>query len=624
MCRTLRAFVFIVFGTALAVGGADPVFSQSASWSTVDVGSVGVGGSASSNPNGRFKVAGEGTDIWSTADGFFFVYQTLAADGEISARVSSLQNTDGWAKAGLMIRQSLVSGAVNASVVLTPLNGIAFQHRAAVDGATARTSFTGKVPSWLRLVRTEGRVAAYQSADGKNWSALGTQPVPLQGSVFVGLAVTSHRPAKLTNAVFESVSVKASTAPPAGPVAAWAFDEGMGRVARDSAGANDGAVSGAAWTTSGRHGGGLAFDGIDDLVTVPDVPALRASSGVTVSAWLKPLTLAGWRSVAAKEGDNQLAYGVYANSDILRPLGVVGGGTSNCQVAGTTQLPLGTWSHVALTVDGQVARLYVNGAEAGARTPAGALLQTTGALQIGGNSVWGDWFHGTIDDVRVYDRGLSAAEVEADMNTAVPSTPLVDHTPPVVAITSPTPGATVTGVVTVTATAADDIEVAGVQIRVGTASLGPVLTEPPYASAFDATALAAGTYTLTAVATDAAGNEAVSAPVTVTVQNPLPPVANVTALEFTSTDHMAVSPAGIPVIDAYELEIWNAGADPATGTPYRTVSIGKPGGTSSLIRVDQRTFLESLPKGQEFFATVVAAGPGGTARSGPSNTFSLR
>ena len=45
------------------------------------------------------------------------------------------------------------------------------------------------------------------------------------------------------------------------------------------------------------------------------------------------------------------------------------------------------------------------------RTQAGTLVTSTGALRIGGNTIWGEWFTGTIDDVRVYDRALTAAEI---------------------------------------------------------------------------------------------------------------------------------------------------------------------------------------------------------------------
>ena len=98
--------------------------------------------------------------------------------------------------------------------------------------------------------------------------------------------------------------------------------------------------------------------------------------------------------------------------------------------AGTSQLPLNTWTHVAATYDNTTLRLYVNGVQAGSRAVTGALLTSTGALRIGGNSVWGEFFAGRIDEVRIYNRALSPGEIQTDMNTPL-GTPPPDSTPPV-------------------------------------------------------------------------------------------------------------------------------------------------------------------------------------------------
>ncbi len=86
----------------------------------------------------------------------------------------------------------------------------------------------------------------------------------------------------------------------------------------------------------------------------------------------------------------------------------------------TAQLPLNAWTHLAATHDGTTLRLYVNGVQVGSRPVAGALLTSTGALRIGGNSIWGEFFQGRIDEVRIYNRALSAAELQTDMNTPLP------------------------------------------------------------------------------------------------------------------------------------------------------------------------------------------------------------
>src|SRR5439155_10613614 len=100
-------------------------------------------------------VRGSGEDIWDTADGFHFAFQPWQGDGEIIARVESQDDTDGWAKAGVMFRETLSPSARNAFLFVTPRNGTAFQARPA-PGAT--TTFTrgpgwGAAPFWVRLTR---------------------------------------------------------------------------------------------------------------------------------------------------------------------------------------------------------------------------------------------------------------------------------------------------------------------------------------------------------------------------------------------------------------------------------------------------------------------------------------
>ena len=98
----------------------------------------------------------------------------------------------------------------------------------------------------------------------------------------------------------------------------------------------------------------------------------------------------------------------------------------------------------------------------------------------------------------------------------------LDGTPPSVSITTPTAGAIVAGTVTVAATATDNVGVIGVQFKLDGANLGPEDTTAPYSISWNTTAATQGSHTLTAVARDAAGNQAISS-VTVTVGPPPPP-----------------------------------------------------------------------------------------------------
>jgi hypothetical protein len=202
-----------------------------------------------------------------------------------------------------------------------------------------------------------------------------------------------------------------------GLVAAYGFEEATGTTALDSSGNGyTGKLEGPARTRSGRFGRALSLDGVNDMVTVA---AELHASRVTVEAWVYPTALSGWRSVVMKEAQNGLVFGLYAHDNQPHPAMTVGVERVDYSAGGLAALPLNAWSHLAATYDGTTIRLYVNGIETGTATGAGALPESANPLRIGGNSVWGEYFKGRIDEVRIYDRALSAAEITADMNRAV-------------------------------------------------------------------------------------------------------------------------------------------------------------------------------------------------------------
>lgn len=199
---------------SLSVTGNGTTLASSATttWASADVGAVGVAGSTSQSGT-TFTVRGSGSDIWGTADGFHFVHQKLRYNGEVIARVASLTNTHGWAKAGVMFRSDLTSGAAYAFMPLTPSSGASFQYRTA---AGAQAQMSGQdwgvgVPQWVRLVRSGNTITAYTSSDRANWKQQGTATIALPEEAYVGLAVTAHNNATLNTAVFEQPSVLAAT-----------------------------------------------------------------------------------------------------------------------------------------------------------------------------------------------------------------------------------------------------------------------------------------------------------------------------------------------------------------------------------------------------------------------------
>jgi hypothetical protein len=216
------------------------------------------------------------------------------------------------------------------------------------------------------------------------------------------------------------VQVSVNNTASGGLVGAWSFNEGSGNTVTDASGkGNPGTISGATRTTSGKYGGALTFDGVNDLVTVADANTLDLTTAVTMEAWVRSTKAGGWRTVAIKEAPNHLVYGLYGNTGGNKPSGqVVINGTDN-EVRGTSALTLLSWTHLAMTWDGATQRFYVNGALVSSKTTSGVMSNSTGALRFGGNGVWGEYFTGQLDELRIYSRALSASEITADMSTPV-------------------------------------------------------------------------------------------------------------------------------------------------------------------------------------------------------------
>src|SRR6185503_13319193 len=221
-----------------------------------------------------------------------------------------------------------------------------------------------------------------------------------------------------------------------GLVAAYAFNEGAGTTLTDISGNNNnGSIGGATWSTSGKFGNALVFDGTSTRVTVPNSASLQLTSGMTLEAWVFPtVTPTNWRSVVDKNVDGY--YLMASTSSGNRP-GVGGTWTGgNQNTIGPSVLAVNTWTHLAATFDGATVRLFVNGVQVATQAQTGALATKTGTLQIGGDS-YGEYFAGRIDDVRIYNRALSPTEIQVDMNTAVDGAPPSDSVPPTVALTTP-------------------------------------------------------------------------------------------------------------------------------------------------------------------------------------------
>jgi glucose/arabinose dehydrogenase len=182
-----------------------------APWRTTDIGRQNIFGNASINA-GTFTLSASGRDIYNMDDHFRFVYQSFTGDCDIRARVTGMTNTNAWAKAGVMIRETLQPNSKHAMTILTPTSGTSFQRRLTTAGATASTNGGGAPPYWVRLVRRGGNFTAYTSSDGSAWTQIGTPvTVSMNSTVFAGLVVTSHNTAALCTATMTDVSVMPGT-----------------------------------------------------------------------------------------------------------------------------------------------------------------------------------------------------------------------------------------------------------------------------------------------------------------------------------------------------------------------------------------------------------------------------
>ena len=163
---------------------------------------------------GRYTIQGDlhvlqgsGADIWGTADAFYYVYTPLLGDGEITARVVSVTNTNSWAKAGAMIRETLDPGSRHATEVVTPGSGVAFQRRIATNGSSQSNHGNSlSAPYWVRIVREGNTFSGYYSPDGANWTHHGSEIIDMAEDVYVGLCVTSHSDGALCAAAFDHVT----------------------------------------------------------------------------------------------------------------------------------------------------------------------------------------------------------------------------------------------------------------------------------------------------------------------------------------------------------------------------------------------------------------------------------
>jgi regulation of enolase protein 1 (concanavalin A-like superfamily) len=578
---TALTFSLVMCAAAAHTAAADPAPSP---WVARDIGTPAIAGASTFDPvHDAFTLTGAGADIWGVADQFHFTYQQITGDVDIIARVDSVLHTDEWSKAGVMIRSSLSAGAAQAFALVSAQKGVAFQSRAQVNGTS--TNIYGEAvaaPRWVRLLRAGTRVTAYSSSDGAAWKTIGSASIALGSSAYVGLAVTSHDATAATIAVVSHTKVTALSLPSPqkdvdiGPTPlAGAAKYSLGTYTVTGSGSD-------IWGQQDQFN--FVYQALSGDVDVSArIAALQGSS-----SWAKAGVMI--RDSLANDSRHALALISTAHGSAFQRRIDPGGFTVS-----TAGAAIDAPSWIRLVRTGNQFTAYTS-------------LDGVKWTAIGTDSV------PMVDTVYV---GLAVTS-HSDSSSAKAT---IDHfklaqaaaapnQPPVVSLTAPAGGSTFTAPanITVSAQASDpQNRLARVEFYAGTTRIGS-LTAAPFSVSWKS--VPAGTYALTAVASDLDGASTTSAAVTIHVVTATTTTTPTTVTFQKSADHATL-------VTYYLLEVFAAGANPSSATPVAAVNLSKPTPDSSgLITVNETTFFNALPRGS-YIATVSAVGSGGKGRSQP-------
>jgi hypothetical protein len=303
-------------------------------------------------------------------------------------------------------------------------------------GFTGNAFAAGATLAWNTISGAAGYRLSYGTAPGKYTKTLNVgnkTQVRVEGLVrgkkyyFAVRAYKGSRTSPYSNVVNGVIGRQASSAESvtggaAGLVAAFGFDESGGNRVLDASGNdNHGTLSNADRTARGKFGGALSFNGQSSLVRVADSASLALADGMTLAAWVYPETQGSSRpSIITKEMGGRFAYALHAGNREGKPTSTLVIGSSDRSLVGGASLPLRAWTHLAATYDGTTRMLFVNGVQVRKGAASGSLAASSGPLRIGGNKVMqGQFFKGLIDEVRIYDRALSHAEIAQVSNEPV-------------------------------------------------------------------------------------------------------------------------------------------------------------------------------------------------------------
>ena len=552
-------------------------------WVASDIGAPTLSGSATYS-SGVFTITGAGTNIYGSSDQFMFVYRLMSGDADIIAKVSNLDGSNSYAKAGVMIRKSLSASSAHSFPHVTRGAGVRLLRRLSDGGSSAVLGVTSAAaPVWVRAKRVGTQVTSYWSSNGSTWTAIATDSIALGTSAYVGIAVNGRDESYRATAVVSNVTVSGgqstSGALPAGQqsrdIGAPAI---VGSVAYASGAYTIKAAGADIWSTSDQ------FRYVYQPVTGNVDVVARVSSLANTHAWSKAGVMIR-ESLTASSRHAMTVTSVsqgYAFQRRPDP-----GGYSEHTSGGAGTAP--GW--VRLVRTGDLFEAY--------RSATG-----TSWTRIGADTIpMGDTVYVGIAVTSHNTTMATTAVVDSLKITAAASG---GNQMPAVSITAPLNGTSFTApsTVAIAATASDpENRMASVDFYVGS-TLIVRDTTAPYSASWPASS--AGTYPITAVAHDADGGSSTSAAVSVSVTTTTTPP---TKIAFkASTDHATN-------VTKYVFKVFTVGSNVSTATPVATSDLGKPTPSSTgEITVDRAALFNALATGS-YVATVTAVGPAGQTQS---------
>jgi regulation of enolase protein 1 (concanavalin A-like superfamily) len=580
-------FICALIGTAASA--AAQTSALPAGWSHSDIGSPVVAGNATGSGT-TFTVIGAGTDVDGKSDEFHFAYRQATGDVDIRVNVASLQNVDPAAKAGIMVRESLSGDAPHAFVFVSPGDGIGFLRRTRAGHMSAETAGPStEAPVWLRLVGQGNLFSAYSSSNGTTWNLIGSDTVSMSDSGYIGLVVTSHVPSTTATASFTNVTFGSSSNPSL--PSPWTAGDVGSPTLPGSATATGGifTVTGSGediWNTSDQ------FQFAYQQMTGNAEVVARVASLQAADVWTKGGVMIRGALTGPAAHVSMFATGSNGWAFQRR---LSAGGTSYTSAASSGAAP--GW--VRIVREGNLFSAYQS-QDGSQWTLVGSDTVSMPATVYVGLAVTS---HNT------------AATATATFSNVAVNTPTTANKPPTISISAPANGASYNAPasIAITATAGDtDGTIANVDFYAGTQLLGSDSSSP---FTFTWNTVAAGTYSLTAVATDSAGAKTTSQAIAVTVNvTSASAPAKPTTLTFVPPTDYATN------VTSLTLELRRS-TDPITAAAVGSKSLGKPTPSNGEISMDISTVVDPLPSGS-YYAVVISVGPYGSTKSTPSTSFS--